>query len=330
MTVADGARRHGAAGRSGVSRHCASAPLGSRPHGGRSHKRSGCDLGSRRVKSGGNPSRAPLASWGFRSQVHPRTLLALSTSTLLASHAFFARGAKAGKAPLDLWGVPTAKPLTLAALPCVRWSAASCDERSDVETLRWHETHHHRHFEHFALYELRTLTPDGVPDLSLADLVTTANQASFCLEAMDWDQPGSRLIGAYNTMLRGLARHQSELVRSLCRSFARPSACAGRSRRGAMRHRSDDRVETTSFTSDTRTTACGYLSRSLTASPMQRWSDRRMFGIVSKPKSLQVHQIVAKPVVPHPSDTNERSNENPLQRGGKPRRDPMGPPFQLP
>jgi hypothetical protein len=110
-----------------------------------------------------------------------------------------AGAASVGSVALDLLGTPTADPLVLDAQQCVRWRALTCDSRTSVGALRWHAPHRHWHFNDFALYELRRLTPEGAPDMSLAAVMSSSAKASFCLEDTYRHRPG----GPPTQMYRG-------------------------------------------------------------------------------------------------------------------------------
>src|SRR5687767_15684261 len=53
-----------------------------------------------------------------------------------------------------------------------------CQERVQVGTFVFHETHTHYHFESYASYELRQLKADGQPDMSPDGLVRSEEHTS--------------------------------------------------------------------------------------------------------------------------------------------------------
>lgn len=87
-----------------------------------------------------------------------------------------------GPRPVDLIGVPSEDPLSLVGHQCVRWTGPVCSDREAVGALRWHGEHRHWHFNDFAVYELRRLTPSGDVDRSPEGLIGDSTKASFCLE----------------------------------------------------------------------------------------------------------------------------------------------------
>lgn len=95
--------------------------------------------------------------------------------------------ANKGKYALDLTGVPNeGYPQTSDAYQCVMWTTDRvCQERRQVGTFSFHQTHLHYHFEDYALYELRRFNADGQPDMSPSGLVAPGVKASFCL--IDYD-----------------------------------------------------------------------------------------------------------------------------------------------
>src|SRR5262249_20933935 len=64
----------------------------------------------------------------------------------------------------------------------------SSDRLAGVFT--YHPQHHHTHFDDFALYQLREITPDG----GVGDVVRSGSKTSFCLT--DSDEYNTRLPGA--------------------------------------------------------------------------------------------------------------------------------------
>lgn len=91
--------------------------------------------------------------------------------------------ANRGDFPLDLFGEPEdAVGRTAKAQQCVRWAAPHiCRERREVGKFSWHPEHGHHHLEDFALYELRRLRKDGMPDMRSRGLVATGGKISFCI-----------------------------------------------------------------------------------------------------------------------------------------------------
>jgi hypothetical protein len=98
--------------------------------------------------------------------------------------------ANRGEWPFDLLGIPEdAAAQTASANQCTAWLPPRvCTARTRVGTFRWHPAHGHYHLDGFALYELRTLTPAGEPDMSQAGLVATSGKVSFCLEDYQRDR----------------------------------------------------------------------------------------------------------------------------------------------
>jgi hypothetical protein len=89
-----------------------------------------------------------------------------------------------GAASLEIIAVVPTDPtqLRLAAEQCVVWlTDRVCEARRPAGELIWHEAHSHWHLEDYALYEVRSLLPDGTPDLTPAGLVAPGGKASFCL-----------------------------------------------------------------------------------------------------------------------------------------------------
>ncbi len=102
--------------------------------------------------------------------------------------------ANRGSQALDLVGVPQG-PEEAAAFQCVVWGGPrACAQRSPVGRFVWHPDHAHFHFEDFALYELRSLTPTGLPDMSRAGVVATGGKISFCLIDVEPDRPSDNPV----------------------------------------------------------------------------------------------------------------------------------------
>jgi hypothetical protein len=93
--------------------------------------------------------------------------------------------ANRGRYPLDVTAVPDAGfPQTADAYQCVAWvTERVCQERRIVGTFVFHShpSHNHYHFIDFALYELRHLDENRLPDMSPGGLVAPGVKASFCL-----------------------------------------------------------------------------------------------------------------------------------------------------
>lgn len=102
--------------------------------------------------------------------------------------------ANRGTQALDLIGVPEG-PEEAAAFQCVVWAGPrACAQRSPVGRFVWHPDHAHFHFEDFALYELRSLTPRGTPDMSPEAVVATGGKISFCLIDVEPDRPSDNAL----------------------------------------------------------------------------------------------------------------------------------------
>ncbi|MFN2526324.1 MAG: lysyl oxidase family protein [Actinomycetota bacterium] len=96
--------------------------------------------------------------------------------------------ANRGTQALDLVGAPLG-PEEAVALQCVVWGGPrACAQRSQVGRFVWHPAHGHFHFEDFALYELRRLTPDRRPDMGAHGVVATGGKISFCLIDVEQDR----------------------------------------------------------------------------------------------------------------------------------------------
>jgi len=108
------------------------------------------------------------------------TALRLSVST-----------ANRGLYGLELSGMPEGDTeRTFLSYQCVMWAAdRTCQARRPVGRFVYHQTHLHYHFQDYAKYELRTLLPDGTPDMSPSGLAADGGKAAFCLLDYDQDQP---------------------------------------------------------------------------------------------------------------------------------------------
>lgn len=75
---------------------------------------------------------------------------------------------------------------------CVAWATPrTCSARRSIGTLGYHDAHGHYHFEDFALYELRRLKKNGMPNMRKKGLVATSEKVSFCLQDVTTDgDPG--------------------------------------------------------------------------------------------------------------------------------------------
>jgi len=87
---------------------------------------------------------------------------------------------------LDLLGARTRSDGRQIAEQCVQWVGRACTERVDVGDFIFHVQHQHWHFEDYALYELRTVLPDAMPDIDDDALVASSGKVSFCL--MDFER----------------------------------------------------------------------------------------------------------------------------------------------
>lgn len=90
-----------------------------------------------------------------------------------------------GQYHFELLGAPPRDAERTAAQQCVAWSGRVCTERRDVGDFAFHAAHGHWHLQDYALYELRSLTEAGFPDMSPAGLVSTGGKISFCLIDVD-------------------------------------------------------------------------------------------------------------------------------------------------
>ena len=112
----------------------------------------------------------------------------------------------AGDWSLDLLGFPPRDTESAPARQCTLWAAPYlCSERVEVGDFVWHAAHGHWHFEDFALYELRSLTGAGEPDLSPEGLVAGGEKVTFCLADTEGPsgQPGA-LVGIYTAFCPGV------------------------------------------------------------------------------------------------------------------------------
>lgn len=86
-----------------------------------------------------------------------------------------------GAGHLELLGFPPTGPEATSAQQCVAWEGRVCEEREQVGTFEWHAEHQHWHLNDYARYDLRALTPAGVPDMSPGGVLATSGKISFCL-----------------------------------------------------------------------------------------------------------------------------------------------------
>lgn len=115
---------------------------------------------------------------------------------------FGASVANRGAFGMDVVGMPRSEDVTMRptsdAYQCVEWAADHvCAQRRLVGTFVWHPAHAHYHIEDFAEYELRSVAPDGSPDMSPGGLVATAGKVSYCMQDTSWD-PGSERRVTYS------------------------------------------------------------------------------------------------------------------------------------
>jgi hypothetical protein len=100
---------------------------------------------------------------------------------------------------------------------CVAWVSKICSETAPVGQLYYHSAHSHWHFDDYALYELRKVTPAGQPDFS-SPAVAPGNKASFCLEDSDYppntDYPDLILnpprYGGCDSYIQGISPHYGD------------------------------------------------------------------------------------------------------------------------
>jgi hypothetical protein len=87
-----------------------------------------------------------------------------------------------GQVPVDL---QADEPSNVAGSPvsqCISWTTnLVCRQRAHVGGFTWHQEHMHFHFNDFASYELRTVNPDGSPNLSDDGFISSSPKVSFCL-----------------------------------------------------------------------------------------------------------------------------------------------------
>jgi len=79
------------------------------------------------------------------------------------------------------------------AAQCVKWVVQRvCTERRPAGRYVWHEAHGHYHIDDFAMYELRRVYEDYMPDMSAEGLVAGGQKVSFCMLDTTYDgaQPG--------------------------------------------------------------------------------------------------------------------------------------------
>lgn len=102
--------------------------------------------------------------------------------------------ANRGTQALDLVGIPEG-PEEAMALQCVAWGGPrACATRSPVGRFVWHPDHAHFHFEDFALYELRRLQGNGLPDMTPQGVAATGGKISFCLIDVEQDRPADNPV----------------------------------------------------------------------------------------------------------------------------------------
>ncbi|HEX9774924.1 MAG TPA: lysyl oxidase family protein [Actinomycetota bacterium] len=105
-----------------------------------------------------------------------------------------------------------------AAEQCIWWVSRVCTQTTPVGHFVWHEAHAHWHLMRYALYELRTLTAEGEPDMTPAGLVVPGQKVSFCLmdyETMDEQPPGYDPLKRY-----GIYQFCSEYVQGISPGWA--------------------------------------------------------------------------------------------------------------
>lgn len=159
------------------------------------------------------PDLVPLPGTIELGQADPDTgEVAIRLDTVVANR---------GTAHLDLQGIPDQGSVEEAtAYQCMTWTSdRMCMEREEVGDFVWHPEHQHHHFEGFGLYELRTLTRKGRPNMSAKGLAAEGNKVSFCL--IDYEEDSDEETPFPGTGLTGWPLYSSCVVGSGSQGISR-------------------------------------------------------------------------------------------------------------
>jgi hypothetical protein len=78
---------------------------------------------------------------------------------------------------------------------CVSWTGPACAGRVPIQGFVYDPAHEHFHLQDFAVYELRRVDPNGIPDMSPEGLVVSGRKVSFCLIDSEPNQEDTAFTG---------------------------------------------------------------------------------------------------------------------------------------
>lgn len=120
-----------------------------------------------------------------------------------------------GEVALDLIADDPSNPTASTVAQCVAFSYdAVCQERRRIGGFTFHAEHAHFHYEDFAGYEARRLTPDGAVDYSDAGLISKSEKVSFCLIDVGRHDENALIVPTYaacNPVRQGISPGWSDI-----------------------------------------------------------------------------------------------------------------------